>query len=67
MEACFVADAYRHQQRGFEMTITYTLAYAAGVDAADKRMRSEGRTAWNEEDWNHAVKVMTELLIKVAA
>jgi hypothetical protein len=43
----------------------YTEIYAAAVAAADKQRKSEGRTTSNAEDWNLAVKVMTEELLKV--
>jgi hypothetical protein len=44
--------------------MNYTTAYAAGVAAAEKQMKAEGRTTHNAEDWNLAVKVMTEELMK---
>jgi hypothetical protein len=30
--------------------MTREFAYAAGLDAANRSMRTAGRTAWNEED-----------------
>jgi hypothetical protein len=30
--------------------MTYALAMAAGTDAANRNMRSEGRLTWNEDD-----------------
>jgi hypothetical protein len=44
------------------MKMTYTIAHAAGWDAANKQMRAAGRTAWNEEDYNLAARTMNELL-----
>lgn len=43
------------------ITMTYELAMAAGRDAANRRMRSEGRTRWNEDDYNEAVRVFEAL------
>ena len=39
------------------ITLTLPLAYAAGMDAANRRMRAAGRTAWNLAD--HAVACRT--------
>ena len=44
------------------MTITYELAMAAGRDAANVQMRSDGRTKWNLDDWNLAARVVGRLL-----
>jgi len=44
------------------MNITYKIAMAAGQDAGNRQMKSEGRTTWNEADWNEAARVTTELL-----
>lgn len=33
------------------MKMTRDIAWAAATDAADKNMRDNGRTSWNEEDW----------------
>jgi hypothetical protein len=29
----------------------YQIAYSAGTDAGNRRMRSEGRERWNQEDY----------------
>ena len=42
--------------------IDYNLAMAAGKDAANRSMRANNRTAWNEDDYNEAVKVFTMLM-----
>ncbi len=42
--------------------LTYTIASAAGADAANRRMRSEGRDTWDWEDFNLAVRTLNVLL-----
>ena len=42
--------------------VTYDLAYAAGTDAANRRMRAAGRNAWDEEDKSLAIRTMASLL-----
>lgn len=37
------------------LQMTYHLARAAGMDAANRSMRKAGRTSWNEEDYNVGV------------
>jgi hypothetical protein len=49
------------------MNITYSLAMAAGRDAADRQMRSAGRTCWNLSDRNLAAKIANNLLDKMEA
>lgn len=46
------------------MQVTYPLAMAAGRDAANRRMAAAGRTSWNRADYNHAAKVVEQLLGK---
>lgn len=41
---------------------TYQAAMAAGTDAANQRMRTEGRKSWNEDDWNRAAAVADSIL-----
>lgn len=41
--------------------ITYNIAHAAGADAATARMRGEGRTKWNTEDYQLAVDTFNRL------
>jgi|HubBroStandDraft_1064217.scaffolds.fasta_scaffold335389_3 hypothetical protein len=36
------------------MIITYEVAMAAGRDAGNRRMREGGRTAWNQQDYDHS-------------
>lgn len=43
------------------MKITYKIAMAAARDAANRRMRSQGRTAWNEEDYLFACSEFNRL------
>ena len=35
--------------------MTYTLAHAAAIDAANRNMRKHSRLAWNEQDYKIAV------------
>lgn len=44
------------------MQITYKLAMAAGRDAANRRMQARGASKWNKADYNHAAKVVSNLL-----
>jgi len=37
-----------------KIKLSYKLAIAAAQDEANRRMRREGRTQWNREDWNTA-------------
>lgn len=39
------------------------LARCAGEDAANRRMRKAGRTAWTEADYDHAVGVTEKFLV----
>jgi hypothetical protein len=41
--------------------MTPALARAASMDAANRRMRAAGRTAWDEDDFNHASDVFAQL------
>lgn len=43
------------------MPVTYAIAMAAGRDAANRNMRAEGRTEWNEEDYNIAAETSARL------
>ncbi len=38
-------------------TMTYKLAMAAGMDAANKRMHAQGRRTWDDADWQLACDV----------
>lgn len=49
------------------MTMTRTLAYAAGRDAANRRMQKAGRTKWNAADFNHAARTFARLVKLIAA
>ena len=40
----------------------YDIAMAAGKDAANRSMRAAGRTSWNEDDYNEAVKETDRLM-----
>lgn len=40
----------------------YRIAHAAGWDAGNRRMSEHGRTAWNADDWDHAVTVFARLI-----
>jgi hypothetical protein len=44
------------------MTITYSFAMAAGRDAANRRMRSQGRSAWDATDFAVAIAVFNKLM-----
>lgn len=41
------------------------LANAAGMDAANRRMKKAGRTAWSTADRNHCCEVVEEILVSV--
>ena len=41
--------------------LTYDLAMAAAADTATQRMRREGRTKWNGEDWQAMVETFERL------
>jgi hypothetical protein len=41
--------------------ITYAIAHAAAWDSANRRAKKEGRTVWNEDDYNHAVDEFNRL------
>ena len=41
------------------------LANAAGLDAANRRMRKAGRTAWSAADRNHCCEVVEDILVKL--
>lgn len=43
------------------LQMTYQLAHAAGMDAANRSMRKAGRTSWNEEDYNVGVSEQNRL------
>jgi hypothetical protein len=38
------------------------VAYAAAMDAANRRMRAEGRTTWNQEDYAAAVAAYNTII-----
>ena len=46
--------------------ITHELAVAAGTDAANRRMRAQGRAAWNEDDFNIAAETYERLMLSEA-
>jgi len=41
--------------------MTYDLAMAASKDAANRQMRSEGRTRWSRKDYALAVRTFNRL------
>ena len=43
------------------LKMTYKLAHAAGTDAANRNMRSEGRKVWNAEDAEIAAATLNRL------
>ncbi len=43
------------------MKITYEIARAAAMDAANRRMKAEGRMVWNQEDYNEACRELERL------
>ena len=43
------------------LKITRALAYACGLDAANRSMRAAGRTTWNEEDAHRAAAEFNRL------
>ena len=40
------------------MRMTYQIAYSLGMDAAYRQMQKNGRTAWNEDDYNLAAETL---------
>ena len=42
------------------MTMNGKVAYSLGMDAANKQMRADGRTEWNEEDYNLGARTQYE-------
>lgn len=44
------------------VVLTRELAYAAGHDAANRSMRTNGRSVWNADDYNTACDVTNGLL-----
>ena len=40
------------------MRMTYSIAYSLGLDAANRQMRTAGRTTWNEEDADLAASTL---------
>lgn len=42
-------------------TWTYSLAMAAGQDAANAQMRKAGRKRWSRADWNLAAETFNRL------
>lgn len=47
-------------------TATYRIAMAAGRDAANRNMRADGRSSWNDTDWDIAAEVTARLMGGVA-
>jgi len=43
------------------MTMTLNLAHSSGMDAANRRMTSEGRNVWTDEDFDLAARTALEL------
>jgi hypothetical protein len=41
--------------------MTYDLAHACGMDEANRQMKKEGRTSWNDKDYSLAVETMDRL------
>lgn len=44
----------------------HVVAYAAGTDAANRRMRAAGRTKWNREDYNTAAREQARILDSIS-
>lgn len=44
------------------ITADYTLAMAAGLDAAKRSMRRAGRSVLSEEDWNIGTLTMAKII-----
>ena len=44
-----------------KITMTYALAHAASMDAANRSMRKAGRTVWNVDDYNAHVREFDRL------
>ena len=50
-----------------KIVMTYEIARAAGVDAANHQMRSNHRTEWNLDDYNLACRTMARLFPQCGA
>ena len=48
------------------LTMTYALAHAAAMDAANRRMRQHGRAAWDEDDYEESRLTMDRLMQRCA-
>ncbi len=46
------------------ITLNYDLIMAIGMDYANRNMRKNGRTQWNEDDWNEAAHITNKLFNK---
>lgn len=44
------------------LTMTYSIAMAAGADAADRAMRAAGRAKWSKSDYALCCKTVARLL-----
>lgn len=49
-------------QRRCPQRITNSIAYAAGTDAGNRRMRKAGRKKWSKEDYNVAVHEVNRIM-----
>jgi hypothetical protein len=47
--------------KGGRVLMTYSLAMAAGQDAANRQMRKAGRKKWSRDDYNEAVRKFNAL------
>lgn len=51
----------RFGSRGLSYEALYDLAARAARDAANMRMKAEGRRRWNRADWYEACRVFDEV------
>ncbi len=42
--------------------MNYKLAHAIGWDAGNRHMRANGRTTWDEDDYNRACEAFNQLM-----
>ena len=48
-----------------KIAITPQMAMLAGMDEGNRNMRKEGRTAWNENDWDIAAKKAADIFLEI--
>jgi len=57
-----MAKIEKNETTAMKVTLTESLVRAAAQDKANARMRKQGRTTWNKEDYRTAVREFHRLL-----